>query len=172
MNMNKRYTTQTFTKRPDHESNASLSSGRSGDPASCIECGAIYSNKRWVARPYANDSNKRSHWKPLKSTTCPACKQIKEGIVGGYFILTGKFLNEHREEINGLITNEERETYRDNPLSRVMARRDEEDRLIVETTTEHLAQRLGHAVKKAYDGEVDYDFSHENKVLRVHWERN
>ncbi len=172
MNSNKRYTTQTFKKRLDHESNASLASSRSGTPAYCDKCGAIYTEKHWVARHFAHDSLKHSHWRPLKRTTCPACTQIREGIVGGYFVLTGKFLVKHRDEINGLITNEEHEAYRDNPLSRIMERRDDNGELIVETTTEHLAQRLGHAVKKAYDGEIEYDFSHENKVLRVHWERN
>lgn len=172
MNSHKRYTPQTFKKRLDHESNASLANLRSGTPAYCGDCGAIYADKRWVARPFAHDSHKRSHWKPLKSTICPACKQVREGIAGGYLVLSGTFLAEHRDEINGLINNEERETFRDNPLSRIISRRENGDELIVETTTEHLAQRLGHAVKKAYDGEVDYDFSHENKVLRVHWERN
>ena len=45
------------------------------------------------------------------------------------------------------------------------------DRLTVTTTTEHLAQRLGHAVEKAFGGEVEYHFSHENKVTRVSWQR-
>jgi hypothetical protein len=44
-------------------------------------------------------------------------------------------------------------------------------KLIVTTTTEHLAQRLGHALKKAFCGEVQYDFSHENKLARVSWKR-
>jgi hypothetical protein len=50
--------------------------------------------------------------------------------------------------------------------------RDAEGRLIVTTTTEHLAQRLGHALQKAYRGHVRFDFSHENKFARVYWHRN
>jgi hypothetical protein len=46
-----------------------------------------------------------------------------------------------------------------------------ENQLVVKTTTEHLAQRLGHALEKAFDGDVCYDFSHENKFARVYWER-
>lgn len=45
-------------------------------------------------------------------------------------------------------------------------------RLMLSTTTEHLAQRLGHALEKAFDGKVDYDFSHENKLARVTWRRD
>lgn len=46
-----------------------------------------------------------------------------------------------------------------------------ENQLVVKTTTEHLAQRLGHALEKAFDGDVRYDFSHDNKFARVYWER-
>jgi hypothetical protein len=45
-------------------------------------------------------------------------------------------------------------------------------KLTVTTTTEHLAQRLGHAVEKAFGGNADYDFSHENKLARVSWRRD
>jgi hypothetical protein len=45
-------------------------------------------------------------------------------------------------------------------------------KLTLSTTTEHLAQRLGHALEKAFSGKVEYDFSHENKLARVHWQRN
>ncbi|NBO65264.1 MAG: ATPase, partial [Acidobacteria bacterium] len=61
----------------------------------------------------------------------------------------------------------------DNPLGRIMAlERDEDGDIIVQTTTEHLAQRLGHALEKAYDGEIRYDFSHENKLAHVWWRRD
>ena len=46
------------------------------------------------------------------------------------------------------------------------------DWVAVSTTTEHLAQRIGHALNKAYGGEVHYDFSHENKLARVSWHRD
>jgi hypothetical protein len=44
--------------------------------------------------------------------------------------------------------------------------------LTLATTTEHLAQRLGHALKKAFKGKVHYDFSHENKLAHVYWQRD
>ena len=45
------------------------------------------------------------------------------------------------------------------------------DRLIVETTTERLAQRLGKAVYRAYKGNLDFRWSHMNKFVRVYWSR-
>lgn len=168
----KRYTNQTFTKRPDHEGGAHRPPATPNEPAYCKECGAIYSEKHWVAKSAVLETAEHPHWKPLKPVTCPACAQIRSGVVGGYFEMTGEFLANHREEIEGLIANEAREALQDNPLSRVMGQLDEDGKLVVTTTTEHLAQRLGHAVQKAYNGETNYDFSHENKVLRVHWVRN
>jgi hypothetical protein len=50
--------------------------------------------------------------------------------------------------------------------------RDEKGRLMLATTTEHLAQRLGRSMHKAFKGEVRYDFSHENKLAHVYWSRN
>jgi hypothetical protein len=45
-------------------------------------------------------------------------------------------------------------------------------RVVVTTTTPHLAQRLGHALEKAFSGRVHYDFSHENPLARVWWRRD
>lgn len=49
--------------------------------------------------------------------------------------------------------------------------KDAKNRLTITTTTEHLAKHLGHALKRAYAGDVRYDFSHENKPARVYWHR-
>lgn len=78
----------------------------------------------------------------------------------------------HRGDIGALLRNEAERDAQDNPLARIMGWEDAEDQLVVKTTTEHLAQRLGHALEKAFDGKVRYDFSHENKLARVYWERN
>ena len=104
--------------------------------------------------------------------TCPGCKQVESGVVGGYVSASGGFLTSHRTEIINLIEHEAESVLEDSPLSRIMNRRDSEGQMVIETTTEHLAQRLGHSLKKAYSGEVSYDFSHENKIARVNWHRD
>lgn len=76
-------------------------------------------------------------------------------------------------DIERLLRNEAERAAEDNPLARIMLWKKNGDRkLTLSTTTEHLAQRLGHALEKAYDGEVEYDFSHENKLARVTWKRD
>jgi len=71
------------------------------------------------------------------------------------------------------ILNEAKRAGQDNPLARILKLQESDGhKLTVATTTEHLAQRLGHAVEKAFGGQVRYNFSHENKIARVSWHRN
>jgi NMD protein affecting ribosome stability and mRNA decay len=172
MRSNKRYTTQTFTKRVDHEGGEHVGTKAPAEPAICRKCGAIYTGRRWKAWKPQNALDRHDLLKPETQTICPACKQIGEGVVGGYLSIDGTFLGSHRTEITSLISNEVRRAAEDNPLSKIMNWSDEPESVKIETTTEHLAQRLGHALEKAFDGKATYKFSHENKVTRVNWHRD
>src|SRR5687768_7011254 len=170
MKSNKRYTNQTFTKRVDHEGGLHRESRGAAEPAVCEKCGAIYENRRWTAKEKARRHDRFENWQPTK-TMCPACKQIEEEIFSGYLSLSGGFLKTHREEIKNLIENEAREAAEANPLSRIIQWVKKDESEMIETTTEQLAERLGHALHKAYRGGVAYHFSHENKLVRVYWHR-
>ena len=172
MRSTKAYTNTTFTKRVDHEGGLHREPAGMAEPTVCDECGAIYVNRRWTARGPTFRASRLGHWHPSYTTTCPACVQMANGIVGGYLTVEGPFFEEHRAEIGRLLSNEARRAREDNPLSRTMGREETNGKLVITTTTEHLAQRLGHALEKAYHGKTTYDFSHENKVVRVHWHRD
>jgi hypothetical protein len=43
--------------------------------------------------------------------------------------------------------------------------------IVISTTNEKLAQRLGRAIKKAFHGKLAYNWSHDNKLVRVDWMR-
>jgi hypothetical protein len=173
MRNQKRYTNQTFTKRVDHEGGLHRPSRASEEPAVCEKCGAVYENRRWTAKEFVPASDKFEARKPATMTVCPACRQIEQGVVGGYVSASGAFLKTHHDEIESLLRNEEKRASEDNPLSRIINWREEEvGKITIETTTEHLAERFGHALEKAYQGKVNYDFSHENKVIRVTWHRD
>ena len=85
-------------------------------------------------------------------------------------VLIHGFGNKNRLE--NLLKNEVEKISFTNPLARIMKLARTESGVLVTTTTEHLAQHLGRALKRAYGGDVRYDFSHENKLARVYWERN
>jgi hypothetical protein len=70
-----------------------------------------------------------------------------------------------------LIANEEKRARGVNPLHRIMGVSEAGGTLEVTTTDEKLAQRIGRELRKACGGTVSYRWSHNDKVLRVRWER-
>lgn len=172
MRSNKRYTNASFTKRVDHEAGRHHTRRAAKEPAVCASCSAVYSDRRWT-KPEGERKQSEHHWKPASVTICPACVQTKEGAPSGYVYIEGAFLVDHLDEIERLLGNEAARASEDNPLARIMAWEIKSPvSLLLTTTTEHLAQRLGHALEKAYHGKVEYDFSHENKLSRVTWRRD
>jgi hypothetical protein len=176
MQTTKRYTNQTYTKRVDHEAGKHHGEAAMPEPAVCEVCGNVYADRRWTrpaAVPVVTAAEKHPDFRPPHMVVCPACEIQKSGLAAGYLHLNGQFLEEHLDEIERLLHNEADRAIEDNPLGRIMdIGRAAEGGLTVRTTTEHLAQRLGHALEKAYDGDVRYDFSHENKLAHVWWKRD
>lgn len=173
MRSKKAFSNTTFTKRVDHEAGRHHTKRAPKEPAVCASCGAFYEHRRWTSADADYGTSEREHWRPARVTTCPACVQTQGAVPGGYVFLEGAFLNAHRDEIKKLLSNEADRAAEDNPLARIMLWKENKDgKLALSTTTEHLAQRLGHALEKAFNGKVEYDFSHENKLARVHWQRN
>ena len=166
----KRYTNVTFTKRVDHEGGRHRGSRAITEPAVCRECRAVYVNRRWEGASGPIDAQQKS--RPARLIICPACLQMRSGEPRGFVYLDGPFYVTHKQEIERLLRNEAARAEADNPLARIMKfTRGKDPRLTISTTTEHLAQRLGHALEKAFAGHTHYDFSHENKLARVKWQR-
>jgi hypothetical protein len=169
----KRHTNQTYTKRVDHEAGRHRTKRAMPEPAVCEVCGDVYADRRWSKPDPARHSAKHPNFRPATPVVCPACQRQRDDAPSGYLHLDGGFLADHKEEIERLIHNEAERASEDNPLARLMKwEKDKKGRLTVATTTEHLAQRLGRALEKAYDGKVRYDFSHENKLAHVYWRRD
>lgn len=165
----KPYTNTTFTKKIDHDGGAKREPAAFAGLAVCKTCGAVYQNKRWYPKP---DEPMKLAGEEPKEVECPACKQIREGIFEGTLDISGAFYAAHRDEIDHLLKNEADDAYRDNPLSRIIRREEKDGGLYIETTTDELARRLGHVLEKAYHGKLEHVFSHENKVVRLHWSRD
>ncbi|HRJ88849.1 MAG TPA: BCAM0308 family protein [Pyrinomonadaceae bacterium] len=168
----KRYTNATFTKRVDHDSGEHRGEAKMRSPAICDKCGSIFDHGRWVAKESVREILGPESWHPSNVTTCPACKQKAAGVAGGYLKVSGVFLQEHGEEIRNLIRNESTEAHKNNPLSTIISFGENNSEISIETTDEHLVQRIGKALTAAYAGDLTFDFSHENKVARVTWHRD
>ena len=79
---------------------------------------------------------------------------------------------EDRGEIARILLNEESRAREKNPLERIMRMDAANGGWRVETTTEKLAQRLGRSIKKARGGKLVYKWGHNNKFVRVLWEKS
>lgn len=170
MPSNKKYASLNFAKRINHI-NENENEKRISEPALCEDCGAVYAKGRWTFETdfLTGDPFNRIEPEPV---VCPACLQLKDGVPAGFVYIEGDFFKNHAEEIRNLLKNEEKKFVFTNPLARIMNFKTAKDRLTVTTTTEHLAQHLGRALQRAYNGDIRYDFSRENKLARVYWQRN
>ncbi len=132
------------------------------EPARCPGCGAVFRDGRWQ---WLEDST------AVPVSLCPACQRIKDAYPAGFVTLSGEFLQEHREEILGLVHNVEEREKAQHPLKRIMEIRDEAGEISITTTDLHLARSIGDALHHAYAGELDYEYAKGADSLRVTWKR-
>jgi hypothetical protein len=166
----KPYTNVTFTKRVDRDAGRHRPSRAPSEPRYCTECGAVYVKRRWIigTRPGAEALRQEA-----QASTCPACDAAAKGFIRGHLRLEGSFVQAHRAEIEALLRNEAARAAEDNPTARIIRWEDGTNgSFTIGTTTEHLTERLGHAVRRAFAGEIDYGFSHDNKLARAVWHRD
>jgi len=137
--------------------------------ALCSVCTGIYKNKHWSFDE--EEFKKLSKNKKPSSVVCPACQKIKDGYPSGVVTLRGDFLKNHKGEILNLVRNEEERAKGNNFLERIIDIEDGYDKIVITTTNEKIAQRIGREVHKAYQGELEYKWSHDNKMVRIEWAR-
>lgn len=133
------------------------------DPSVCPTCGAVYAKGRW-------------HWgeRPAKSheERCQACHRIEDDCPAGIVSLSGGFLQAHKEEILGLVRNQEALEKGEHPLHRIMSIAEEDGgTVVIKTTDIHLPRRIGEALHSAYEGALDFHYEEETYFVRVAWSR-
>ena len=172
MRTNKRYTNTTFTHHADPRDNLRTQEAPP-EPIVCAGCGAVYIHKHWTLSPTAR-LRSRKPGEPVQVRICGACRRRQSGVPHGFVHVDGEFVRLHRADIVNLLKNEATRAAEDNPLAQIIDWHESghNDDVLVTTTTEHLAIRLGRALEKAFDGRVLYGFSHENKLAHVWWHRD
>ena len=140
------------------------------EAAVCQECHALYQEKRWFFDEKLYD--KLAGAGKVRQVVCPTCRKIKDHYVEGYLTLSGEFLVQHKDEIITLLEKEAAKVGNRSFDDRIIQMVQEGDnKLVVETTTEKLAQHLGRAVYKAYKGELTFNWGEMDKFVRVYWSR-
>jgi hypothetical protein len=133
------------------------------DPTACTSCEATYRDGRWTWDAPPADARR---------TLCPACRRIQDDYPAGLVIVEGEFAASHREEILGLARNLEEREKKEHPLKRIMRVAEPEGGpLEIATTDIHLARGIGEALHHAYQGDLDYHYTDEENLVRVHWRR-
>jgi len=126
-------------------------------------------NHRWY--PSDNAPIPAAEQAQMPMVVCPADRRVRDRLPGGILSVSGEFFHSHRETIEDLIRNEEQRARSNNPMERIMEREDGNGTLTIHTTNPKLAQRIGHALEKAYHGETEYKWSGDNRLVRVDWRR-
>ena len=129
-------------------------------PAVCQVCGAVWRTKRWYAGENAPPD--------AKTVTCPACRLVAEGGYSGHVILQEPATPEERKELRHLIAHVANDTRQDNPQARIVGMQEHDDTLVVTTTTEFLAERLGKAIQHAFKGTLVLRHPPDG-VVEVRW---
>jgi len=139
--------------------------------AICSKCQAVWRKGNWSLDPAVLREVRR--WGAPAAVLCPACRSASQGTPTGILYLTGSFLARHRTEVLNRLRSAERAATAKNPLERVIRIQDDSrSRVVVETTSEKLARRLGRAISRACGGSLEIRFSHEDRLVRVYWRRD
>lgn len=134
------------------------------EPTVCTDCGVVFAGGRWQwqeERP-----------RGAADDLCPACQRTREKMPAGILTLRGEFFVAHRDEILRLVHNKVEGQKAQHPLKRLMAIEDQEDGSTVITFTDtHLPRGTGQAITRAYEGELDIQYTEEASLVRVYWQR-
>jgi NMD protein affecting ribosome stability and mRNA decay len=149
--------------RPERE-NAYQATEKYSDGTLCPECGAVFlkGKWKWAKAPKGESISK----------LCPACRQIEDDYAGGVLMLSGSFVQAHREDILNRVRNVEKAEKEEHPLERIMTIAEKAEGLEIRATSEHLVARMGKALKSDFGGELELSFAKEEHFARAHWSRN
>lgn len=140
-----------------------------GEVAACTECRALYQRRHWF---FDADAYMRETMQPTtRMVLCPACQKIRDRYAEGQVTLhASPFLTAHKDEVLRLVRNEEERAKGINPLERIVELKESDNEIIVTTTNEKLAQRIGRTLKHSFQGTTTYHWS-DPKFLSVEWTR-
>ena len=134
----------------------------------CDRCGAVYARKSW--RRHGRVSHallSRAAWK-----VCPACRQVAEGTYFGRVLIRGNFAAANAPLIRQRIQNVVARAQHTQPQRQLVSMEARDDGLEVLTTSQKLAHRIAHELKKVFRGRAVYHWSDTDGTLHAVWERS
>ena len=140
--------------------------GHLPEPSVCESCGAIFWRRAWRARrPVTGALLARARW-----TTCPGCAQSQEATGFGRVLVRGDYAAAHDADIRRRIANVVARAGSSQPTRQLSSVERSGDALEIITTSQKLAHRIAHELKKAFRGRVSYAWSDDGTLFAT-WER-
>lgn len=133
------------------------------EPTICTNCNLVYQDGRWVNTEIPDDD--------LNEALCPACRRKRDKNPEGLIYLSGDYFENHKDQIIHIAKNNEERARSKRPLQQIMWAEYKSDVLEIATTNEHLARRIGKAVQRAHDGELEIKSGQKERLVRVYWVR-
>ena len=136
--------------------------GKYREPTVCATCAAVFHRGRWSWGEAPAQAHK---------ATCPACARIRDAMPAGSVTLSGAFFHAHRDELVQLAQNTAERERSEHPLNRIMNVAEAPDATVITTCDVHSPRRIGEALKRAYDGDLEMHFGEDEYSVRVTWRR-
>jgi NMD protein affecting ribosome stability and mRNA decay len=140
--------------------------GRLREPVACERCGAVFSRRTWRRdRTPTHALLARAVWR-----ICPACQQVRREEYLGRVLVRGPYAAAHESAIRRRIENVARRAERTQPERRIVSIERQGDTLEVLTTSQKLAHRIVHELKKVFRGHASYSWSNDGSLFAT-WAR-
>jgi NMD protein affecting ribosome stability and mRNA decay len=140
--------------------------GHLPEPSVCGTCGAVFTRRRWrKERRITGALLARARW-----VRCPACRQAAAGVGFGRVVIRGPYALANESQIRRRIANVASRAAHTQPERRVSFIDQHDDMIEVLTTSQKLAHRLVHELRKAFRGCASYAWSDDGTLL-ARWER-
>jgi RNA polymerase subunit RPABC4/transcription elongation factor Spt4 len=132
----------------------------------CERCAAIFQRKTWRSgRKLTGTLLERTTW-----TVCPACAQTKgRDEYYGKVVVRGLMGSPTADQVLRRIQNVGRRAEATQPEHRVLSLRWNDDVLQVLTTSQKVAHRIAHELKKAFGGTATYSWADRDGTLLAVW---
>lgn len=140
--------------------------GKYAEGTHCGTCGATYRDGRWRWGSGAGAGAGAG-----ATEICPACRRTRDRLPAGHVIVEGPYVAAHRAELVHLVRHQSEQENAEHPMHRIMALDESPERIEVTTTDIHLPRRIGEALRRAHDGNLEITFDTDAYGVRVHWRR-
>lgn len=138
--------------------------GRLAEPSACERCGAVFSRRVWHrGAAVSHLVLSRAHW-----TVCPACQEGDQQEYHGRILIDLTAAPGQESVIRRRIVNVAERAGTTQPERRLVSIERQDDTIEVLTSSQRLAHRIVHELKKVCGGHATYAWS-EDRSLFARW---